>query len=261
MVGFSKSTVTFSPAEVQPNGFNPLILREGTESTPITLTGTTLKPRRMEFNRPDFETKIKAVEHYAPLRFLFPRIIISGQGRELPHFTCSFPIIESLMRRASPLEVETPWFTTKETCVYQYEKQRGGIDAFTVIEPGSEKKLVIDVTVRFPRFGEMNRCFTFPDEKLLLQVLSVTPLGNPRWLEWPAKLLWAHGRETYWPNGSDEEILEAIVLHRVHDILGALALIESPIAGSFPSLNVYSQCSGHLADHHALCAIKTVPLC
>lgn len=257
LIGFGKSQVTFHPA-IKIAGFKPLSFLKNGSEVEIELSATSIRNRRMETK--GLGHTIGAVEHYSPLRFLFPGIRISATNQEFPHFTCAGPLVNSLLEHASPAEINVPWYTVKGACVFQYPKARGGIEAFTMIEPSMERKLFIHVTVKFERFGEMSKSFVFPDETLLLKVLGTQSLGTPSWLEYPAKLLWPHAYETYWPKKDDADILETIINHRVQDILGALALLKSPIDGGFPSLNVYSQCSGHLADFNALNMVSTLPL-
>lgn len=259
MFGFGTRHATCAPAESEIKGFDPLVFRKYDARLPLVLNAVSLKKRRMEARGLGYI--IKAVEHWTPLRFLLPGMTILGTGEELPHFTCSGPLVRALMKEAVPIEVDVPYFTAKESCRWAYPGKRAGGTGFTAIEPSKDKKLRIKVTVNFKKFGKMTKECVFPDEKFLRLVLDVPSLGTPSWLEWPARLLWAHAHNTYWPKSGDNElILETIIMHRFLDILGALALLESPVEGGFPSLNVYSQCSGHLADHHVLKTINTVTL-
>ena len=226
--------------------------------TPLTLSVVSIKKRRIEAAVPG--SKIKAVEHYSPLRFLFPGMILSSENAELPYFTSAGLLAGQLISSAFPLDLEVPWYTISDACLWQYPELRGGREGYTLIEPDTEKKLSISVNVKFKRFGELTRHFVFPDEELLFKVLDAQPLGIPSWLKYPAKFLWAHGKDVYWPKKGSANILETIILHRVQDILGALALLESPIPGGFPALKIYSQCSGHLADLKALAMVHAVPL-
>ncbi len=260
MLGFKPCKVVFLPAKPGVQLGDPLELRLRDRRTELSFSNATIKPRRIETNF--FGTKIAATEHYSPLRFLFPGIGIFCENGEVPHFTCTGHIIKALLESSYAEEVEPIWFTTRHVGSYNYAKMRGGMFASTFVMPNSNRELVIEITIRFEKFGRLMRRFTFPNTGLMLKALSVELLGTPAWLEKPAKLLWAHGKNTYWPkNDEDHEVvLEKILLHRLHDILGAIALLQPPRTGGFPSLKVESVCSGHLADYFALRNIETVPL-
>lgn len=253
---FGVSMLTCKPAGTV-HGFDPLVIENG-KRTPLTLDITSIKRRRIEAAASG--CKIKAVEHYSSLRFLFPGLVLAVGNQECPHLTCAGPLVRKLMQQASLVDIEVPWFTVRHAHSWGYQKLRSGMNAHTYIQSSGEKKLRICVTVNFKGFGEMTKSFIFPDQSLLLEILDAEPLGFPYWMERPAKLLWPHARNTYWPKKNDKDVLETIIHHRVHDILGAIALLKSPVEGGFPALNIYSRCSGHEADLQVLRQVETIPL-
>lgn len=260
MLGFKPCKVVFLPAKPGVQLGDPLELRLRDRRTELSFSNATIKPRRIETNFSG--VKIAATEHYSPLRFLFPGIGIFCEGGELPHLTCTGHIIKALLDASYVEEVEPIWFTTNHFGSYHYPEMRGGMDASTFVTPNLENELVINITIKFEKFGRLRRRFVFPNTELMLKALCVEPLGTPAWLEKPAKLLWVHGKNTYWPREDEdtEVVLEKIIMHRLHDILGAIALLKPPRTGGFPSLTVESICSGHLGDYNVLHKLETVPI-
>lgn len=57
--------------------------------------------------------------------------------------------------------------------------------------------------------------------------------------------------------GERERVLEQFALHRVQDLLGVLSVLCG--TGLFAGV-VTSRCSGHLADVHAVQAVKLVSI-
>jgi hypothetical protein len=206
--------------------------------------------------------KINAVEHYTPLRFLFPGTHLQCDSTEIPHVSSTSELICAIDNKKEEVDVDVPWFTVRGACGWQYPEARNGVESFTMIEPNRDYQLSIVVTISYQGFGELPGLFVFPDFDLLTKVLKVPSPGIPTWLKYPAYWLWPrHYSKVFWPDRrKPEESLRMIILHRVHDILGAIALMRSPIKGAFPSLSVYSQCSGHLADMKVLHMIETVML-
>ncbi|OHA18563.1 MAG: hypothetical protein A2664_02910 [Candidatus Taylorbacteria bacterium RIFCSPHIGHO2_01_FULL_46_22b] len=257
--GFKKTTVTFIPP-ARIDGWDPLYAHFG-NGRPSQIDLNSAVTRNWRFvarvgrivSRID-GVNISAVEHYSALRFLFPGLyLVNNSGQTPPYIPCTGALLETLFASSREVERDVPWFTVDGAVGWQYPKPRGGIEAFTLIEPNPERSLKICVTVKFKEIGERTERFEFPNEDRLRQVLSAPALGRPAWIETPARLLWHHAGKMFWARRADpEHALRMIIRHRVDDILGAVALLPSPVKGGFPSLSLFSQCSGHLADMNAL---------
>jgi hypothetical protein len=260
MVGFGKAIATFTPPD-QIYGFDPLKLSFlGNKTRSIDTNCARVKTRRIEFSVD--KKKIDAVEHYTPLRFLFPGTNIEiTTGKTLPYVPCTGFLLQAMLRARETVDVKVPWFTVKEICYWEYPERRNGLKAFTLILPNYNRQLVINVRICFKDFGEHHEQFVFPNIDLLKQVLSAQTVGMiPSCLKPFGKILWYHGRNVFWPKRSEpKKALRIIARHRVHDILGAVCLMQSPIRGGFPSLTINSQCSGHLADLEAMRMAQTTP--
>jgi hypothetical protein len=254
MFGLGRSTLICSPSTSK--AFDPWVFVKAEEEAPLTIKHCSIRRRRIEASGTG--KTIKAVEHIAVLRFLMPGIRITSNTSEIPYFTHAGALLHHLFQHKKVCEVKVPRYTIAEPVEYRYRGKRGGMDAFTRIEPNPHKELRIEVMVNFPAYGPpLVQEFVFPDESSLLDVLSVPSLGTPRWLGPLARWLWPHGRNIYWPKPGDRTAIPKIIAHRVQDILGAVALLPGQ---RYPSLTIHSQCSGHKADLKALQKVQIVPL-
>lgn len=260
MCGFRPARLQFSYPE-NVDGWEPVRIKKSDGSL-LDLTLPNVEMRRRGMVCIVGDRMIDAVEHLASLRFLYPGIILDFAGPGSLYVTNTGTLVSALAQGShSVVKGPDTWFTAKETVGWEYPNKRNGKCAYTSIEPNQDKRLRICVQVSFKGLGEMYREYIFPNPDSMRKVFNTPSPGLPTWLEWPARILWYHGKDVLWQGKlSNEEMLEKIIHHRVLDILGALALVETPVLGALPSLTVISQCSGHLADFIALKMITTVQL-
>ncbi len=264
-LGHRTGTIILTPPD-SVQGFDPLRLSFGPPERQILdsmdMDSVTLRRRRLSLRFAGLE--IGATEHYSVLRFFYPGTNIHfASPHKVPHFTTALQLLSTLDKKGEPaeVEVEPPWYTVKGNCGWPYPEKRGGGIAYTSIRPNSRKRIEINVTARFRKFGEKTSRFNFPNLQLMRNILISPAPGIPSWLEKPARKLWSHGDDTFWPQVSDVEVaMTHIIHHRVQDILGAIALIKSPVPRAFPSLTITSVCSGHRADFNAISMATTTPL-
>ena len=197
------------------------------------------------------------LEHLLPLKFLGLRCVQFKSTHSLPYFGRGFEFV-SAVHSSNPKisSVSMPVETVKHECLWSYPAERVGREAYTLIRPRSDGKIVLRVTVDYEGLGALTKEYIFPDDEEVVRLSRVRAQGWPMhryhlsgWAN--AVGLWRHHDKVEWPQKYTPSamVLEKFADHRAYDLLGALALLAD---GRVFSADVESVCSGHRADIEAV---------
>lgn len=200
----------------------------------------------------DGRTVAHVLEHLLPLKFFGLLGLSMSSTHCLPYFGNATPFVSEVLKASQLVTLDVPMVTVDQEYSWTYPRKRAGHTAFTTIRPRQDGKIVMYIMVDYPSLGSLTKTYTLPDDDTLFRITSVPSQGWPRYRYTLSKVLslcglWQHHRSIEWPQEYASSLcaLERFADHRALDLLGALATL---VNGHCLSADVFSVCSGHIAD-------------
>lgn len=251
-----KSTLTLSPTpqlmQEEKAGALYWRCRHYQKSLLIPVSSNHAEYRKRRIALTYHSHSLEIIEHVSVLRFLgLTNTVIEGSGSPWPpYFGRAFEFWEALQGSLNESNTLLRWCTVPRALRIEHTHTLGG---FTEWVPSNERVLTIRVTVRYPSHKEERHleCCLPTDRGLLMEALKSHTPGKPEWLRPLSALgsglhLWRHHEHVHWMREKTlSESLSLYALHRLSDLLGALALVHPT---SLPAGTVTSVFGGHKSD-------------
>jgi hypothetical protein len=168
-----------------------------------------------------------------------------------PYHGRAWEVWEKVYPHCISLDQPLPRYTVGREVHWDYPRNRRSQHSFIHLEPNNTGRLIVNIRVKYPGYGEKEKTFNLPDMNLLETAFKARTQGwPPAWKPF-SRLgsllgLWRNHPLIRWPRGkNDPSLLDDFILHRLQDILGTLSMLCRD--GLFGA-TVTSRYAGHEAD-------------